>query len=150
MARRPEPSRHFSLRMAESTLAALEGRARDAGEPRGTLVERYIVQGVRRDEHPGIDLTWTPYGWRARLAGRRLDVHEVIATLKASAGDVDATAAHHEVGRDRVLDCVRYYAAHAAEVDAYAAEVDERARLAHAAWEREQAVIAGMSPAADG
>lgn len=70
-------------------------------------------------------------------------MHDVIATLRASANDVDDTAGYFEIPVEHVRACVRYYADHRDEVDAYAAAVDAAAKREHEAWLREQAVLAG-------
>lgn len=58
-----------------------------------TLVERYLEEGIRMDEHPMIVLRTSPLGRRAMLAGTRLDVSQVADTVRAEGGSVEAAAA---------------------------------------------------------
>ena len=76
------------------------------------------------------------------LVGTRLLVRQVVATVRAHGGSIEASAAYLGVAPRVVRAALSYYAEFAGEVDAdmaWAARVesDERAR-----WEREQAALA--------
>src|SRR5438034_10139751 len=69
-------------RIDAAALRRLDRHAKRLGKPRSNLVERYVEEGLRMDEHPGIVFVEGPAGRRAALAGRRgLDVWQVIWTL---------------------------------------------------------------------
>ncbi len=76
---------------------------------------------------PGVCFTTPKMGYRAVVAGTRLAVWEVAATLLSNAGDVALTARDLGIAPDRVDVCARYYTAFQAEVDAVTAELDRGA-----------------------
>lgn len=117
------PRTVVSLRLDPAQLARVTARARELGVSRTALVERYILEGMHRDEHPLIDHRPRHGMVAACVAGRRLEVRHVIEQLRAHAGDRAATAADLGVGLPIVDACVAYYGAHREEEDAYAAAV---------------------------
>jgi hypothetical protein len=70
------------IRIAESTLATLRERSKRRGEPLSRLAQRYIEEGLRTDDHPGIVFRDGPAGRRAGLVGGP-DVWEVIGALRS-------------------------------------------------------------------
>lgn len=102
---------------------------------------RYIEEGLRMDEHPLIRFRQGAGGRRAALAGSRLDVWQVIETLRHSESSVERTAEYLSVPPAWVQACVRYYAAYQDEVDEQAER--ERAAAAHEEelWRAQQAVL---------
>lgn len=140
---KPNALEHRSFRLPRRLLGEIRRRADLSGVSQTTLVERYLDEGVRMDEHPMIVFRDSPLGRRAMLAGTRLDVSQVIDTVRAEGGSVEAAAAHLGLGSHHVRACVQYYAEHQADVDAYAERVaaeNERLREAH---QRERALLAG-------
>lgn len=116
-----------------------------AGTNKSRLAERYVDEGTRMDEHPGIVFRGGPTGRRAALAGGP-DVWELVATLKSgkSRGE-DAIAATSELlglTDSQVRTAVRYYGAFVDEIDRRIALNAEDADEAEAAWQREQAALA--------
>lgn len=94
------------------------------------------------EEHPGIVFRPGPAGRRAALAGHRLDVWQVVETVRNEGGDVQAAVAYLEVSPGLVGAAVDYYAAHREEIDA---EIEENSRLAEEmdeAWRRRRDVLA--------
>lgn len=89
------------------------------------LAERYIDEGVRMDDHPGIVFRDGPTGRRAGLAAGP-DVWEVIGALRSTGleGDdaIRATAEWSSLSVRQVRDAIGYYSE-------YPAEIDERIRL---------------------
>jgi hypothetical protein len=89
------------------------------------LAERYIDEGMRMEDHPGIVFRDGPTGRRAGLAAGP-DVWEVLSALRSTGleGDaaVQATAEWSELAVRQVRDAVGYYSE-------YSAEIDERIRL---------------------
>jgi uncharacterized protein (DUF433 family) len=145
MSHMPRGSRetvHRSFRLASSLSEHLGRRAQETGESANRLAERYIDEGLRMDEHPLIRFRDGAAGRRAALAGTRLDVWQVIETLRNSDNSVEATAAYLSIPEPWVRACVRYYAAHPEEVDAFAAQTRAAAAREEELWRREQALSA--------
>ena len=140
---KPNEREHRSFRLSRKLLDAIRSRADLNGMSQTTLVERYLDEGLRMDAHPMIVFRPGPLGRRAMLAGTRLDVAQIVATIRAEDGSLEAAAAYLALGIHHLRACSQYYAEYQAEVDAYAARADsenERLREAH---EREQALLAG-------
>ena len=108
---------HLSFRLPGPTLERLENRAHEIRETRTGLAERYLEEGLRMDEHPGIGFADGPMGRRAVVAGTGLDVWEVIGTVKQSQGSVAAAARYLDRPAAQVRAAVGYYAAFPEEVD---------------------------------
>jgi uncharacterized protein (DUF433 family) len=123
----------MTFRLPEATLVRLDSRAHQIRESRTGLAERYLEEGLRMDEHPGIGFADGPVGRRAVLVGTGLDVWEVIGTIKQSRGSVDSAARYLDLPAALVRAAVRYYAAFPAEVD------DMLSRQAEAATREEEA-----------
>lgn len=143
MARRKSAGhRQFSARVAAGTFEELERRARERGVTRNALTERYIAEGVRMDEHPEIAFREGALGRRAILTGTRLDVWQVIETVRNSGNSVQEAAEYLGLPPSRVEAAVTYYAAYRDEVD----EIAERERAvserAEATWRAGQELLA--------
>ena len=80
-------------------------------------------------------------GRRAAIAGTRLDVWQVIDTLRASANSIAETAAYFQIPAPWAQAAVRYYAAYPDEVEAFAERVKAGAERERELWERQQAVL---------
>ena len=66
---------------------------------------------------------------RAALIGTRLDVWQVIETLRAHDGDIESTADYFVITHAQVRACADYYAGFQSEIDTYAiAEMDAAER----------------------
>jgi len=134
-------ARQFSARLDPAVADRLEVRGAQAGLNKSRLAERYIDEGMRMDDHPGIVFRSGPAGRRAGLAGGP-DVWEVIAAVRAggSSGEkaIEAAAAWGDLTRQQVRTAVRYYGEYRDEIDEL---VDRNTREADAAeerWRREQ------------
>jgi uncharacterized protein (DUF433 family) len=134
--------RHMSLRVAQPTFEELERRAREAGEPRSALVERYIAEGLRMDEHPQIYFRQGALGRRAALQGTRLDIWQVIETVRNHGNSVEDAADYLDLPVERVRAAVRYYAAQRDEVDEFAEGAAAAAERAEAAGRAEEEILA--------
>jgi uncharacterized protein (DUF433 family) len=133
--------RHRSFRFSSGTLLRLDQRAREIRETRTGLAERYVEEGLRMDEHPGIAFADGPTGRRAVVLGTGLDVWEVVATLEQNRGSVKAVAAYLELPETAVRVAVGYYAAFAEEIQEI---LDRQAAIAErerARAERERALL---------
>jgi len=123
-----------SFRLSGKTLELLNTRAAETAESRNALVERLLDEGLRVDRHP---LIWFRTGGsglrRPALVGTRLDVSQVVDTVRGENGDVAAAAEYLSVPERMVRAAVDYYADFTEEIDAYRAE-----ELAFAERERER------------
>ncbi|MEK6275822.1 MAG: CopG family transcriptional regulator [Actinomycetota bacterium] len=135
-------SRPRSFRFPDTLLASLQGRANERGESANALAERYLEEGLRRDDHPLIVFREGAAGRRAGLVGTRLDVAQVIDTLRESDNSVDATADYLDIPEQHVRAAVRYYADFRDEVEAWRERSRAVAEREEEAWRREQAILA--------
>ena len=131
-----------SFRFRDSLLAALQARARERGESATALAERYLDEGLRREDHPLISFREGAAGRRPALVGTRLDVDQVIDTLRESKNSVEAAAEYLAVPETYVRAAVRYYADYPDEVDAWRERRRAIADREEEAWRREQAILA--------
>ena len=138
-------TRTFSARWGADVVDRLTRRSELAGTNKSRLAERYVDEGTRMDEHPGIVFRGGPTGRRAAVAGGP-DVWELIATLKGgkARGEeaISALAELLNLTDAQVRTAVRYYAAFTYEIDRRIAHNTEDADEAEAAWQREQAALA--------
>ena len=118
----------FSLRLPAAVIDRLARRATTTGTQPRTLAQRYVEEGLRRDEHPQIWFVEGPSGRRAALVGTGPDVWEVIATVKDNGGDLAATADYLQIPRWKVEAAVGYYGAFQEEIDAQIAANEEESR----------------------
>jgi uncharacterized protein (DUF433 family) len=135
-------SRPRSFRFSDTLLASLQERARERGESANALAERYLEEGLRRDDHPLIGFQEGAGGRRASLVGTRLEVSQVIDTLRESDNAVEATAEYLAISESAVRAAVRYYAAFREEVDEWHERARAIAEREEEAWRREQAILA--------
>jgi uncharacterized protein (DUF433 family) len=136
-----QPRRHRSFRFSERTLKRLDERAHEIRETRTGLAERYVEEGLRMDEHPGIGFADGPAGRRAILLGTGLDVWEVVDTARQNGGSVDGAARYLELPVGAIRTAVRYYGAFQAEIDDLLARREAIADRERAAAERERAIL---------
>lgn len=94
------------------------------------------------DEHPLIQFREGAAGRRAAVAGTRLDVWQVIETLKNSENSVERTADYLSLPETWVRACIRYYTAYPDEVDAFADRERATAAREEELWRGEQALLA--------
>jgi uncharacterized protein (DUF433 family) len=135
-------TRPRSFRFSDSVLSSLQERARERGESANALAERYLDEGLRRDDHPLIGFREGAGGRRAALVGTRLDVSQVIDTLRESDNSVEATAEYFGIPEQYVRAAVRYYSEFRDEVDEWRERVRAVAEREEEAWRREQAIVA--------
>src|SRR4051812_31226294 len=128
-----------SFRLSRSTSDLLDAAAESTGESRNALADRLLGEAVRTERHPMIRFRTGAAGRREpSLAGTRLLVRQVIASVRHHDGDLDAAAAYLGVPLRLVRAARSYYGDYAGAVDADTAcaarvEADERGH-----WEREQ------------
>lgn len=126
-----------SFRLSARTVELLDAAAARGGETRNALADRLLGEALRVERHPLIRFDAGAAGRRQpRVVGTRLDVHQVVATVRANDVSVDATADYLGIDPRLVLAALDYYAEFADEVDADAAEADRAAETERARWER--------------
>jgi len=123
-----------SFRLTRQTLERLTERAAETSESRNALAERLIHEGLRVDRHPLIYFRAGASGLRRpALVGTRLDVSQVIDTVRGENGDVAAAAEYLSLPERMIRAAVDYYADFTEEIDGY-----RTAELAYAERERER------------
>jgi hypothetical protein len=135
-------ARQFSARLDPDVVDRLERRGARAGLNKSRLAERYIDEGVRMDDHPGIVFRDGPTGRRAGLAAGP-DVWEVIGALRSTGLEEDdvirAAAAWSSLSVRQVRDAVGYYSEYPAEIDERIGRNEDEADAAERRW-REQSL----------
>lgn len=138
-------SRQFSARFTGSVVERLEKRGARSGTNRSRLAERYIDEGMRMDDHPGVVFRDGPTGRRAGLAGGP-DVWEVIAAIRASdlegAAALEAAAEKSHLTAAQVQSAVRYYAEYRPEVEERVRQHLDEADESEDRWRSEQNALA--------
>jgi uncharacterized protein (DUF433 family) len=139
---RPQARRYLSARVAAPILDDLDRRARRVRKPRSNLVEQYIAEGLKLDEHPGITFVDTVSGRKAALAAfRGLTIWEIVETFLVNDRSIMTTAQYLSLPESQVHAAIRYYAANRDEIDAEIRANEEAADEHEAAWRREQAAL---------
>jgi uncharacterized protein (DUF433 family) len=80
-------------------------------------------------------------GRRAAVIGTRLDVWQVMDTVRNSGNSAEEAADYLGLPVSRVRAAVRYYAANRDEVDQFAARAIAVGERAEAAWRAEQELL---------
>jgi uncharacterized protein (DUF433 family) len=142
MAHSAAAKQPLAFRVLPRTLEHLKRRAREAGQPQTALAERYIEEGLRMDEHPLIYFRDGVAGRRPALLGTRLDVADVIETLRQNDNSVERTAAYLELPVDRIEAALRYYADYSAEIDDWIERARAIAEREEARWRRRGEALA--------
>ena len=139
------PARQFSARLDSGVVERLERRGARSGLNRSRLAERYIDEGMRMEDHPGVVFRDGPSGRRAGLSGGP-DVWEVVASIRASelTGDaaLQAAAEWGNLTAAQVRSAVGYYAEYREEIDQWIRRNVEEADAAEEQWRREQNALA--------
>ena len=118
------PKAYLPARIAADALRRLDRHAKLLGKPRSNLVERYVEEGLRMDEHAGIVFVEGPAGRRPALR-RGPDIWEVINALHANDGDVGDTAEVLNLPESEVRIALGYYADNKSEIDDWLRANDE-------------------------
>lgn len=137
-------SKLFSVRLSEQTLARLEERARVTGETRSALVQRYVEEGLRMDDHDGVFFQDGPAGRRAKLM-RGPDVWEVINVWRDTDGPeeqrIQQVCEWTGLEPHLVREALDYYVDYQDEIDRKIRRNDELGEQAYAEWYRRQTVL---------
>ena len=132
-------SEQTSLRLGPEVAEALAQRAKELGGQVAPLAERYVAEGLRMDRYPGIVFRDGAAGRRAALAGHRLDVWQVVETVRNSNGDEAEAAAYLGVTADQVHAAVVYAAAFKDEIEGWIARNAVASDQAETAWRQQRA-----------
>jgi len=124
--------------MLAAVAERLDARSEELGVSRNHLLERYVDEGLRRDKHPLVYFREAASGRRPALLGTRLDVWQVIETVRAESGSVAAAAGYLGQPEAKVAAAVSYYAEFKEEIDAFAERAKQAAEEAETAWRRER------------
>ncbi len=116
------------------TLERLRKRSRLSGEPRTTLAERYLAEGLLMDEVPGVHFLDGAMGRRAALMGSGLEVWEVVKAVKDNDGSAKEAAAYLEVEPRLIDTALRYYGSNREEIDSWIARVNELSEFEERRW----------------
>ncbi len=134
-------SEHFTLRFQVGVGKRLRDQALRASVPPRTLAQRYVDEGLRREDHPLVRFVDGPSGRRAALVGSGLDVWEVVAALKENENDFVQTAALLEIAPGLAQAVVGYYGEYRDEIDAEIALNQSEWERGYAAWEAGQRAL---------
>jgi uncharacterized protein (DUF433 family) len=132
----------IAFRFDPSTVKRLKQRAVEAHTPQTTLAERYIEEGLRQDEHPLIYFREGAAGRRPALLGSRLDLADVLTTLRQNENSIEETADYLEIPVEHVEACLRYYADYSKEIDSWVERSEALAARERERWERRRQALA--------
>lgn len=136
------PAKQFSLRIDTDVFDELNRQANSTGETRTALAERLLDEGLRREKHPMIWFREEGAARRPRLIGTRLDVWQVIETIRQSDNSVAEAAEYLDKPVWHIEACVAYYADYKDEIDEWTARAYAFADAAQAEWQRQQQLLA--------
>lgn len=130
-------ARQFSARLDAGVVDRLERRGMRSGLNKSRLAERYIDEGMRMEDHPGIVFRDGPTGRRAGLAAGP-DVWEVIGALQSTGlrGEeaIKATAEWSSLSVRQVREVIGYYNEYPDETDARIRLHEDEAEAAEERW----------------
>jgi hypothetical protein len=135
------PARQFSARLDPDVIDRLERRGARSGLNKSRLAERYIDEGMRMEDHPGIVFREGPTGRRAGLAAGP-DIWEVISSMRATGLDgepaIQATVEWSGLTARQVREAIGYYRDYPEEIDARVHLNEDEADAAEHRWRRGQ------------
>jgi len=138
----PASKQSVAFRFDPITVARLKRRAQETHAPQTALAERYIQEGLRHDEHPLIYFRDGELGRRPALLGTRLDVAEVITTIRQNDNSADEAADYLEIPSEHVEACLNYYADYKDEIDAWTERIHTIAQRERERFQRRQQALA--------
>jgi uncharacterized protein (DUF433 family) len=139
--KQPGVKQPLALRARPETLDRLRRRAHESGQSKAALAERYIEEGIRRDEHPLIYFRDGQSGRRPAIVGTRLDVWQLIETLRANGNSIEETADYLELPVQKVRGGLRYYGDYQAEIDDWIERAKTISAREEERWRREQSLL---------
>jgi uncharacterized protein (DUF433 family) len=120
----------------------LDDLASELSESRNSLAERLLDEGLHTERHPLIIFRSGGSGRRRpALIGTRLDVWQILDTVRASGNSAAAAAEYLGLPEHHVQAAIDYYADFTDEVERYRAEEREFEHRERERWERSQRVL---------
>ena len=120
----------------------LDERANELAESRNSLAQRLLDEGLHTERHPLIVFREGASGLRRpALVGTRLDVSQIVETVRASGNSLAGAADYLGLAQSQIRAAVDYYADFTDEVDRDRAEQVEFEQRERARWERSQQVL---------
>ena len=139
-------SKHLSLRVDEDLLLRLEAQSHRTGQSRSAVAKRFLEEGLRMEQHPGVVFRSGPAGRRAAVLGGP-DVWVLARLLREREGPAEETVAciagELALTPAQVRAAAGYYAEFRDEVDGWLDRLDGEADRAEAEWRRQQAILSG-------
>jgi uncharacterized protein (DUF433 family) len=139
---RGQNKKSIAFRFGVDTITRLRARAQESGAPQTSLAERYIGEGLRLDEHPLLYFRDGAAGRRPAVLGTRLDVADIITTLRQNENSVEETAEYLDIPIQQVDAALRYYADYRDEVEALIDQANAIAERERERWQRQQEALA--------
>lgn len=133
---------HFTLRLPPDTIRRLSREATLTGIPKTVLAERYLEEGMRAARHPGIAFRDGPAGRRPGIAGRYLDVWEIVEAVREVGGDPREAAVYLGLDPAIVGIALDYYADYPDEIDNWIEANAAVSEELEAAWRRREQILA--------
>jgi len=141
VSRGEHAKRQFNARRSPKTLESLRSRSDRVDVPAGVLAERYVEEGLRMDDHPLIYFRQGAGGRRPALMGSRLDVFQVVETVKQNDNSPQEAAAYLEIPLSHVHACLDYYLEFRDEIDTWIEREQEAAERAEISWRKRQEIF---------
>ena len=132
---------HFTLRLPSDTLRRLTREAAMTGTPKTALAERYLEEGMRAAQHPGIVFRDGAAGRRPGIAWLGLDVWEIIEKVHSFDGDVQETAEYLAIVPEMIEIALGYYRDYPEEINCWI-EANAAMFEEHEAAERREHALA--------
>lgn len=144
MANRQSSTVQFAARFGAPVAKRLRERATRLNESQRQLAERYIDEGLRMDDHPGIVFRDGPMGRRAGLAAGP-DVWELVAALKQlpvrGQDAIPELARPLALSEGQIQTALTYFGEYHLEVQELIRRNEQEAERAEAAWRRGQSAL---------
>jgi uncharacterized protein (DUF433 family) len=131
-----------SFRLSSVTAKLLDSEAKVGRQSRNALADRLLGEALRLEHHPMIRFNQGDGGRRrAAVAGSRLYVFQIVATLREHNGSIDDTATYFDVSPRLVRAALDYYADFSEEIEEELDEEQEFAESERLRWERQQRAL---------
>ena len=136
-----ESKKSVAFRFDPGMVRRLRERAEASHAPQTALAERYIEEGLRQDEHPLVHFRDGAAGRRPALLGTRLDVADIVATVRENDNSIEEAAEYLEIPVEQVEAAIRYYADYRDEVDEWIERSQAAAERERERWRRRQEAL---------